>query len=182
MSSFRPSLSPILATSAAIALLTLASSTTGCATVVSGTKQEVHLTSHPAVADIVITSDAGIDVFTGRTPAVVRLPRKESYTVSAKVPGHAPVKARIDQELNGWFCGNILCGGIVGGIVDYVTGAMWNLDPEMLSVSLVPAPGMEGEPSSERVVLLFRATDDRGELRELALPLFPEAEQDPSGA
>lgn len=156
-----------------LAALAFALSTAGCATIISGEKQALKITSVPESADITITTEGGLGVFVGKTPAVIELPRRRFYKVVAEVPGYLPATVRIDQELNGWFCGNILCGGVVGVVIDYATGAMWNLDPDTLVIMLVRASEPPEAPSGETMVLLLRAKDDRGEVRETALPLIP---------
>ena len=67
--------------------------------------------------------------YAGDSPAIVKLPRKHSYTVTVQAGGYASQTLVITREFNAWFVGNILFGGIPGGIVDAITGAMWNLEP-----------------------------------------------------
>lgn len=159
--------------------MALSFAASGCATIVSGSTQHVHLTSHPHRAFVEIRGEEDDEiVWSGYAPATVKLPRKQGYVVEAKLKGHEPVQTRIDTSLNGWFVGNVLLGigGIVGGIVDYSTGAMWTLEPEYVALQLVPSvfedddEEYEGE-GREYMVLLLRAQDEKGEDRQLALPL-----------
>jgi hypothetical protein len=50
--------------------------------------------------------------------------------------GYEPQTATLQKELDAWYLGNILLGGLIGMlIVDPLTGAMWKLPPE-ISVNL----------------------------------------------
>ncbi|MDP8237445.1 MAG: hypothetical protein P9X24_00010 [Candidatus Hatepunaea meridiana] len=76
---------------------------------------------------------------------------------------------RSSQTFNMWFVGNLICGGILGMIVDYVSGAMWHLEPNMIHVELVTA---YKDGKMQRYAVLG-ALDDEGQLRTLAVPLIP---------
>lgn len=148
----------------------------GCASIISGSKQEVNLTSHPAAANVTITNEKGMVVWSGTTPATIELARDKEYFVKAEVPGYEPATVHIDQSLNGWFIGNLLCGGIIGGLIDYATGAMWTLDPDMVTIELVSGSNDTDEEGVERMVLRLRALDENGQVREAALTLIPTPE------
>lgn len=147
----------------------------GCASIFTGTKQNVRLTSHPVRAFVEIRDENDEPIWAGHTPTTVSLPRKRGYVLEARIEGYHPAEARIDTELNGWFFANLLfgLGAIPAGLVDYTTGAMWNLDPEYISFDLVPSEDHEGgdEDPEEYMVLLIRALDREGRARQLALPL-----------
>lgn len=157
----------------------LSMATSGCATIVSGTKDRVQLASHPHGAYVEIRDEDDDElVWSGYLPASVELPRKRGYVLEATLEGYEPATAFIDTELNGWFVGNLFFGGIIGAVVDLATGAMWDLDPERITFQLVPIDGEEKAPDddvedeeAERYVLLLRGLDEDGELRQLAVPL-----------
>jgi len=157
----------------------LSLATGGCASIVSGKTQSVHLTSHPHRAHLEIRGVEDDEVvWSGYAPATVKLPRKQGYVVEARLEGHAPAEARIDNELNGWFVGNILFGILMfpAGFIDYATGAMWKLEPDHVSIHLETSPYEENAPDDEGkgreyMVLLVRALDEEGEARQLAVPL-----------
>lgn len=156
-------------------LIPFALSIFGCATIVSGSSQDVTITSHPVSALITIENDRRQLVWSGSTPAKVELPRKHSYVLTAEVPGYKSATAFIDKSLNGWLIGNLLCGGIPGGVVDILTGAMWELDPNMLAIEIIAEPEKKEEEESgpEFMVLRLRALDEHGDMRETALTLTP---------
>jgi len=141
----------------------------GCATIISGTKQQVSVNSTPQSAEVSIKTMGGIPVFNGKTPASAALQRKNEYLVTVKMAGYSEQTVQISRTINTWVIGNLLCGGIPGLIVDGVTGALWNLDPEAIHVELVVAM-QDGQPVYYAVLGML---DDEGQLRTLAVPMIP---------
>jgi hypothetical protein len=141
----------------------------GCATVFKGTTQDVALNSNPQKASVKVKSMAGVEIFSGTTPTAVKLPKKSEYIVTIDMQGYKPSTVQITQSLEGWFWGNLICGGVIGMIIDYVSGAMWDLEPEQVSVSLVTA-SVNG--TDTRTYAVFMAYDKDGNLRSLAVPLI----------
>jgi len=57
--------------------------------------------------------------------------RTARYKVEYTKPGFAPATSYISANLNGWYAGNIVFGGLIGIlIVDPATGAMFRLPSE----------------------------------------------------
>lgn len=126
-----------------ILVVVLAAMVTGCASIVSKSDWPVSITSSPDGADFNVTNKNGTKVHSGRTPAILVLSSKagyfsgETYTIKYKKEGYKEIEETVDTELNGWYLGNIIFGGVIIGmlIVDPLTGAMWRL-PEYVSGSL----------------------------------------------
>ncbi|NQV41412.1 MAG: PEGA domain-containing protein [Candidatus Marinimicrobia bacterium] len=135
---------------------------TGCAYLVGGgDKQDVKVTSSPVGASIVITNTGGVEMFTGTTPASVNLKRKYKYNVTVNLDGYKEKTVMIDQTLNMMVLGNILCGGIPGGVVDALTGAMWTLEPEQIVVTLEMA-ALDGASEEQLyAVVSYLGTDNQ---------------------
>lgn len=171
----------------------------GCATIFHGTSSEIAIQSEPGNAKFRVvstgggvTSTKGVEYASGLTPAKVTLSQKSEYVVYIKAPGYEEAKIPVQQTLNGWFICSGLCGLVPGGI-DALTGGMWNLEPEQISVSLVPlqgaapmpdfgapAPAAPAAPTSvfrEQGTTLYavlRARGADGQIRYTAIPLLPE--------
>src|SRR2546428_975812 len=113
-----------------------------CATIVSGTKQEIRLDSHPPAARVEITRlTGGPPEWEGVTPAKVKLSRQNSHLVTISLPGYQTVETEIETDgTNGWVWGNLVFGGIIGMLVDGLTGAWYDLKPDEISVQLVAVP------------------------------------------
>lgn len=104
-----------------------------CATIVSGTKQTVRITSSPSNAAVVID---GVNM--GSTPLTTELTKKRVHNVELKLDGYTPYKAALTKKFNPWFIGNIAFGGIIGVIVDASNGAINNLSPKAIDAQLEP--------------------------------------------
>lgn len=142
----------------------------GCASIFTGTDQTVSINSSPTKADFVVKEmKGGVEVTSGTTPATIKLAKKNEYTVAIKLPGYKDATVAITQSLQGWFWGNLICGGVVGMIIDYVDGAMWDLEPNQVMISLVSATAYNGPT---RLYAVFRAYDDHGQLKTMVVPLI----------
>lgn len=122
-------------THAAVVALTLAS--TGCATIINGSRQTVDFSSQPTGAKVYINGQEY-----GNTPTSVKLKRnanmpgqvagQKQYDVKIELEGYHPYELKVKREFNGWFIGNILIGGLIGVIVDAATGSMYKLSPDQV--------------------------------------------------
>ncbi len=116
----------IISCSLAITLLL-----SSCATVMSGSKQNVKFTSNPSSATVFID-----EVEVGKTPFEMKLARKSEHQVMIKLEGYQTYQTSLTKKLNGWFFGNILIGGLIGIIIDPITGAMYNLTPKEINAEM----------------------------------------------
>jgi len=114
---------------------------TSCATIVSGPTQKIKITSTPVEANVTVkklTVDQESVFWEGKTPAEVKFNRKESYLVKISNKGYKSVEVPVEyKSMNGWIWGNLFIGGLVGIIVDGVSGAGITLGPDPISVDLV---------------------------------------------
>ena len=106
----------------------------GCATVVTGKYQTVSVTSEPP--GIKVKSSSGPYII---TPRSFRLLRNQDHTLVAECPGYEPQQIMLKHKLQGWFWGNILLGGIIGGIVDLSSGASDELVPKKVHFDFTKA-------------------------------------------
>lgn len=116
----------IISSTFAIALLT-----TSCATIVSGSKQNVNFSSNPSKATIFID-----EVEVGKTPFEIKLARKSEHSVMIKLDGYQTYETKLTKKFNAWYIGNILFGGLIGIIIDPITGAMYNLSPDQINAQM----------------------------------------------
>lgn len=115
-------------------ILTLLLALSGCATIITGTHQTVYFKSNPPGADIAIDGQA-----VGKAPMQTSLSRGGSYKVDFKLEGYEPATIQTDFTFNWWMVGNVIFGGLIGIIVDFVSGAYLWIDPEHVSVTLKAA-------------------------------------------
>lgn len=102
-----------------------------CATIISGSRQTVKISSEPSSATVYIN-----EVEIGKTPIERSLKRNQEYNLVIKLDGYQQYETLISKEFNAWYLGNILFGGIIGLIIDPITGALYKLSPEELNAQL----------------------------------------------
>ncbi len=118
-------------------ILTVTALLTSCASIIHGPNQTVDFSSQPSGAKISIDGkDYGV------TPKSLDLKRKgrlkgeistkKEYAVKVEMEGFYPYEIKIKREMDGWFLGNILFGGLIGIIVDASNGAMYKLTPDQV--------------------------------------------------
>jgi len=122
--------------------------TSGCATLVGHDSQSITVSSQPPEADLkVVDDDDGQIVFRGKTPTVMTLNKSsghffggKTYTVTLSKEGFAPQEIHITHHANGWYkFGNIFPAGPIGYFaVDPFHGAMYDLDPDAIDLTLTP--------------------------------------------
>lgn len=116
----------------------------GCASIIKGgSSQAIQFKSYPSGANCdvhdFITNNKLSSI---TTPAIVPLEKSKGYFKYAKYRVNCSLEGRNSQEAiiegyaNGWYIGgNLIFGGLIGYlIVDPATGAMWSLEPELVSV------------------------------------------------
>jgi hypothetical protein len=108
-----------------------------CATVIDGTDQKIPVTSNPPGAAISVDGGAS-----AQTPTDLKLSRREEHTLVVSMPGYHSQRVSLRREISGAIFGNILLGGIVGGVADLASGASNHLEPKQVHVELEKvAPG-----------------------------------------
>jgi hypothetical protein len=122
---------------AGTALLCVAS--VSCATIIRGTKQDFTVQSEPAGASAALSTGQTCDA----TPCTFELPRKVDFDVTVAKAGYKTATAHVTS---GWsrggtqtfIVGNLILGGLPGMGVDASTGAVRDLHPNPLMVTLEP--------------------------------------------
>lgn len=130
-----------------------------CATIISGSRQNVEITSEPSSAKVYIN-----EIEIGQTPVQKSLKRNQEYQLILKLDGYKTYETKLEKKFNAWYIGNIAFGGLIGIIIDPITGAMHKLKPEEIDGNLKSGTtyrtesgnifikiSMEIDPASEKV-------------------------------
>lgn len=126
----------LIASVACIALLQ------GCATIVSGTKDTIEVTSEPPGAAVRLEKND--NEYT--TPASFELTRRSSHTMLVSRDGYHTERVTIGRTLNPWIFGNVIFGGVIGVVIDLVSGATFSPSPGKAHIELAPlGPGETAE-------------------------------------
>jgi hypothetical protein len=111
-----------------------------CATVVSGTSQDVAVDTEPQGASCTFsrTADGTIGTVTP-TPGKLNLARrKDPVTITCTRDGYQPTVEVVESIFTGATVGNVLLGGLIGVAVDAASGAN-NWYPDRVIVPMAPA-------------------------------------------
>ncbi|MBY0339217.1 MAG: hypothetical protein K2X11_21570 [Acetobacteraceae bacterium] len=113
--------------------------TTACATVTSGTTQNITVTSEPSGAVCRLERDGATVGVVNPTPGSVNISRStRDLTVRCEREGFQPGVRTISAGFQAMTLGNIILGGVVGIVVDAASGAVSQYEPN-LHVVLPPA-------------------------------------------
>ncbi|UOY05770.1 PEGA domain-containing protein [Muricauda sp. SCSIO 64092] len=103
---------------------------TSCATIISGSRQNVEIASEPTSAKVYIN-----EIGVGNTPVQKNLKRNQEYNLALKLDRYETYETKLERKFNAWYIGNIAFGGLIGIIIDPITGAMHKLKPEEINGS-----------------------------------------------
>ena len=117
------------------AIVLLGLCTTGCASLMNGTRQDVAVGSSPSNAECRISDQQTI-----KTPAVVSLARTRRHIITCRLAGYQPASATLGLRASNWLWGDIVCGGPIGLLIDAATGGANVIDPAQVQVALHPNP------------------------------------------
>jgi hypothetical protein len=120
----------------------------GCATITRGTAQEFTVESTPPGASV--STSNGFQC--AATPCTFRMPRKEGFTVRLEREGYLAAEATVTSDMSSGgatgLAGNILVGGLIGVGVDATSGALNDLTPNPLQVTLQAIPAESAPPEA----------------------------------
>jgi hypothetical protein len=104
----------------------------GCATVMHGSTQDIGITTDPPGADLLVDGQTHY-----QSPATLILSRKNAHLVEVSKEGYEEETVRIKQTMSPAVLGDFLLPG--GYVVDAATGAQVQLVPDNVSVTLRPS-------------------------------------------
>ncbi len=101
----------------------------GCATILSGEKQKINITTD----DPSKKYNVRIDGQPVSAPGIVEVKRenKEKILTVDECPGQ---QIMLQKEVNPVFFVNILSGGVFGSTTDYATDSMWKYEPSNITI------------------------------------------------
>ena len=117
----------------------LATSLGGCATVMHGSHTSYQTDTRPDHASVKFSNGMSCT-----TPCKLEFRRKDHLRADISLPGYKPTYVLIQSKLGAATFGNVLAGGIIGGVVDASNGASNRLTPSPLIVRLAPEGSPEG--------------------------------------
>ena len=112
----------------------------GCATIIHGSSQSIHVSSVPDSAEVWID---GARV--GVTPTKLKLKRKDDYLITVKKAGYKDATTTIESSTSGWLFGNIIFGGLIGCGIDLIDGAAYQLSPDHVDINMTQIAELDGK-------------------------------------
>lgn len=140
---------------ASLTLVTLSAlalaAASGCATIVNGTRQTVEFQSNPAGATVLVDGR-----YLGGTPVAAELERDKNHHVRIGLPGYLTFDMLLERRTSGWAWGNLLLGsaGLIGIVVDALSGALYTLEPRHLAASAMLGHRMTTTEHGSRLVMI----------------------------
>lgn len=139
-------------------VLLLTFSLAGCGTIFGGSTEIIYVNSAPNGASITTIPASG----SFRTPASLTLERKNSYTLVASMEGYSSAEFLIRKNMRvGILVLDVLLTGLIGVVVDAVTGGWWNLEPDNATMVLERTDDSIDGPQTIEVTL---ATGEDGDV------------------
>lgn len=109
----------------------------GCASMMDGSSQTIHVETTPANATCTVRQDSGAHVTTFRAPGSFTVPKTWhdlEIVCTKEGVGHAHLV--IESGTDAWTFGNVVTGGSTA-VIDWGTGALHKY-PAHISLALVP--------------------------------------------
>lgn len=133
-----------------LAVSAIALQLAACATVTRGTNDDVKFMSSPEGAEVVVTEAvSGLSEQSCVTPCEMEMKRKHTFKMMMTKDGYEPFEMVMESKVSTGggvaAAGNLIAGGIIGGVVDGSSGAMRDFKPNPVNVQLAPAG--QGESS-----------------------------------
>lgn len=114
-----------------------------CATIVKSGPDRIPVNSEPEGARVFLDGSP-----VGFTPMVLTVNRKDECVIEIKKDGYHAIRIDRDKELNGWFFGNLLIGGVIGLGIDLITSNQGKYDTAPVYAPLSPANDKGPKPAS----------------------------------
>ncbi|HEX7836768.1 MAG TPA: PEGA domain-containing protein [Kofleriaceae bacterium] len=109
----------------------------GCATIMAGGPDHIPVATNPPGATVFVDN-----LPVGQTPTVVTLDRTHSNgVIRIEMAGFAPIVIAREKTINGWFWANLCLGGVIGIVIDLVTGDIKAFDDTPIVIGLTPGAG-----------------------------------------
>ena len=105
----------------------------GCASIVSGTSQEVTFQSAPEGATVTVGGKV-----IGKTPITTTIKKKNDQALTFEKEGYKTQTMQLATRLDSWFWGNIVLGGVIGSTTDGLSGAVHEYSPNQYFITLPP--------------------------------------------
>ena len=130
----------------------------GCATMIRGTSEKLMITSEPDGAQVKLSDGRSC-----KTPCQMECKRNQTLILKFSKEGHQEESLTVCPTLAG-------AGVILGGLIDYGTGAVYSLQPNPAHVILNPIHAGGGQPQAPSLPTAQPAASNAGDKKRPAAP------------
>ena len=116
-----------------ILIIIFSTFTSSCSLIINGTTDKMLINSTPQGAIIYID---GKEV--GLTPKNLELERGDDYLIEIKLKGYQSFQIMAISKESPWVLGNLISWGLIGLLVDILSGASYDIKPDSLNITLDP--------------------------------------------
>ncbi len=102
-----------------------------CSTIFNGSKQNVKIESSTPEAEVYVNGNKE-----GLAPQTIKLKRGKTHLIEIKKDGFETYRISTEKSITGWFWGNIICGGLIGMVIDLASGNAFDIDPDYIKRDL----------------------------------------------
>jgi len=104
----------------------------GCCRIMTGTDQEIPVTSYPTGAKITTTNGQSFS-----TPTAIYLKRKKECTLTAEYLGYKTQSIILRRKWNNWLWADLFWDfGIISWPIDFITGSAYEFHPKNVHFTL----------------------------------------------
>jgi hypothetical protein len=114
-----------------VAILITTSIFTGCATITQDSAQPVTFNSIPEGAKVYVNGQ-----LKGKTPMTIQIEKGDKNQFKLMKEGYSTIEKPLETEVDGWFWGNIIFGGVLGSTTDNMSGNMYEFTPNSYMIEL----------------------------------------------
>jgi hypothetical protein len=117
---------------------TFAAGASGCATMLSGSSQSLHVSSEPSGARVFLNG-----ALVGNTPTILTTRKGEPATIVGQYPGLPDATVVLGKQVDTMAVLNLF--NVLGWLIDMSTGAMWKFDRDRVVLQF-QTPGWGSPP------------------------------------
>lgn len=128
----------------------------GCGAIFGGTHEDIRIASVPTAARV--SSDPAVGSAT--TPVTLELPRRNTYVITASLDGYESAEVVIRQRMRVGILVLDILTGLIGVLVDGLTGAWYDLSPDEATLVLEQRDASLEGPDRVRVRLGLDGSGD----------------------
>ena len=133
-----------------VAIIFMLASLIGCATLFTGTSEDISINSIPGGATIVVER-GNIVVFEGTTPTLAKLRRGKDYKITLSLEGYKPKTIHLPKGgISKAAFLNLLSIPMWG--IDFLTGALYRFDNKLINVTLKESSSLDSSITVEIAV------------------------------